>query len=128
MLISFTIFASLLFLAAPQPAFAQPAVDRARDKLLKVGQGTGLGATQESDTQIYARVAQVINAVLGLSGILAAIYLIVGGIKWLRAGGNEQNVTEAKATIRTAIIGLIVILASYAIVNFVVARIIEAVA
>ena len=129
LLITFTLFSGLLFLTVPQTSTAAPipALERAQSKLDKVGTGTGLGARQ-SDSQIYARVAQIINIVLGLTGIIATIYLIYGGIKWLRSGGNEQTVTEAKAVIRSAIVGVIVVLSSYVIVNFLVVRIIEAVA
>lgn len=128
LLISLIFLAGLFVLAVPQDSFAAvPAVNRAQERLKKVGEGTGLG-TQEDDTKIYGRVAQIINIVLGLTGIVATIYFIIGGIKWLRAGGNEQTVTEAKGTIKTAITGLVVVLASYIIVNFLVARIIQAVA
>ena len=129
LLISFAFLVGLFFLAIPQNSYAvAPAIDRATKKLETVGQGTGLSNKLEDDTTIYARTAQIVNIALGLTGIVATIYLIVGGIKWLRAGGNEQNVTEAQGTIRSAIIGLIVVLASYIVVNFLVANIIEAVA
>ncbi len=98
------------------------------EKLENVGKGTGLGNQLETDTQIYARAARIINILLGLVGIIATIYFIIAGVKWLRSGGNEQVITEAKATIRGAISGLIVVLASYIIVNFLVTRIIQAVA
>lgn len=115
----------LLFLAAT-PAGAQKAFDSARDNLGKIGTETGLGQIQGEgeEVDIYTRLANYLNVLLGLIGIIATIYIIFAGIRWIRAGGNEQIVTEAKDTIKSAVYGLIVVFGSYAIVNFVVLKLI----
>lgn len=105
---------------------AKSAFDRARCGLDKIGGGTGFGATlkPEQDKTFYDKFAQVVNIVIGLTGIVATIYLIYSGIKWMRAGGNEELIKEAKTGIKAAIIGLLVIFISYILVNFVVTQLI----
>ena len=66
-----------------------------------------------------AIAAQIINIVLGFLGIVAVIIILLGGFKWMTAGGNEDKVGEAKKLIMAGVIGLIIILASFAIAKFV---------
>lgn len=72
-----------------------------------------------SEISIQAIIASVIKIVLGFLGVVFIILIIIAGFKWMMAQGNEQQVTESLSTIRTAIIGLIIVLASYAITYFV---------
>jgi hypothetical protein len=64
-------------------------------------------------------VATTIRAVLSFLGIVFIILMIVAGWRWMTAQGNEEAVTQSKDSIRTAIIGLIIVLAAYAITYFV---------
>lgn len=63
---------------------------------------------------------QITNTILYIVGIVAVIMLIIGGIKYVISGGDSKKVTDAKNTVLYAIIGLIICLLSFAIVNFVV--------
>lgn len=72
-----------------------------------------------SDMPIENIIASVIKLILGFLAVIFIILLITAGFKWMMAQGNEEQVTQSIATIRAAIIGLIVILASYAITYFV---------
>lgn len=65
-------------------------------------------------------ILNVINYVLGFVGVVALAYLIYGGFRYITSGGNEESITVAKDTIINAIIGIIVIGVSAALVNFVV--------
>jgi hypothetical protein len=80
----------------------------------------GLG-TQDVRTTI----GSVIRAFMGLLGIVAVLLILYGGFKWMTAGGNEEQVGEAKKIIISGIIGLIIILSAYAIANFIVGAIIQ---
>lgn len=55
---------------------------------------------------------------LGLIGLIVVIYIIAGGIMWMTAGGNEEKVMKAKKIITFAVIGLIIVTLSWAIVIF----------
>jgi len=52
-----------------------------------------------------------------LAGLIALFYLVWGGIKWLTSGGDKSNIEAAQGHIVAAIIGLVIILVSYVIVN-----------
>lgn len=58
----------------------------------------------------------VIQYVLAIAGLVAVVYLIIGGFNYITAGGNEENTKKATKTLLNAIIGLVVIFAAYAIV------------
>ena len=59
------------------------------------------------------------NTLLFVIGALSVVMIIVGGIRYVISGGKEVNVTKAKNTILYAIIGLVVALLAYAMINFV---------
>lgn len=71
---------------------------------------------------IYGLIQTVINAFLAVVGVLLLTYLLYAGYNWMSAQGDEEKVTKAKDTIQRAIIGLIIIVAAYAISVFVMAR------
>lgn len=62
----------------------------------------------------------IINIMLYLIGALSVIMLIYGGIRYTISGGDSSAVTSAKNTILYAIVGIVVALLAYAIVNFVI--------
>jgi len=51
-----------------------------------------------------------------IAGLLAFLYLILGGIKWITSGGNKDDVEKARNQIQAALIGLIVVFSSLALV------------
>lgn len=81
----------------------------------------GLGTT---DPRIMA--ASIINVAMGFLGIVAVMIILIGGFKWMTAGGAEDKVEEAGKLIKAGIIGLIIILASWAIAKFVVNTLLNA--
>lgn len=76
-----------------------------------------------SKTDLTAFIKQVINMVLFIVGIAAVVTIIIGGIKYITSSGDQGQVTSAKNTIMYAVIGLVVAILAYAIVNFVVTSI-----
>ena len=71
-------------------------------------------------------VAQIINYVLSLLGIIFTIIVIIGGFKYMNAAGDEGEVKKALGQIKTGIIGLIIILSAYSITFFVIKKVIGA--
>ena len=61
----------------------------------------------------------IINTALFIIGAISVMMLIYGGIRYTTSGGNEKSVTAAKNTILYAVVGIIIALLAYAIVNFV---------
>jgi fumarate reductase subunit D len=61
-------------------------------------------------------VGNTLQWVLSVAGSVALIMLIFGGVAYITAAGDEQRITMAKRTITWAILGLAVVLTSYAII------------
>ena len=81
---------------------------------LDYGDYTGLGKQP-----VQVTIARIINVALGLLGIIAVVIILIGGFKWMTAGGNETGAEEAKKIITSGVIGLAIILSAYAIARFV---------
>lgn len=67
----------------------------------------------------------IVNIFLFVIGAIAVIMLIYGGIRYTISGGDSKNVTAAKDTILYAIVGIVVAILAYAIVNFVIGGLIK---
>ncbi|HCU48075.1 TPA: hypothetical protein DIC39_03425 [Patescibacteria group bacterium] len=63
--------------------------------------------------------AKIINIVLGFLGVVFIVLIIYAGFQWMTASGNEEKISQAKKMIGNAVIGLLIILASYAITFFI---------
>ena len=77
----------------------------------------GLGGEDSDPRELAARIIQV---ALGFLGIVAVAIILLGGFKWMTASGNEDKVDEAKKLIQAGVIGLIIIIAAWAIANWVI--------
>jgi len=80
----------------------------------KINTAAGLGAATIGDI-----IAAIIQAGLGLLAAIFVVLMIMAGFQWMTAGGNEQQTKKAQDTIKTAVIGLVIVLAAYAITYFV---------
>lgn len=69
---------------------------------------------QNTATQIIIRVIEIL---LAIAGLVAVIFLIIGGFRYITAGGNEETAEAAKKTITNAIIGVVVIILAFVIVR-----------
>jgi hypothetical protein len=87
----------------------------------------GLGAVGAScgggEAGLTTTVQGVIRVLLFVVGVAAVIMLIIGGIRYILSGGDSQAAAAAKNTVIYAIIGIIVAVLAWAIVNFVFGRI-----
>lgn len=61
----------------------------------------------------------IITFIFVVAIIIALVFLIYGGLKWVVSGGDKGKVEEARGTIIAAVIGLVVVFLSYLILNFV---------
>lgn len=94
-----------------------PSASPVLDRLNSVGTGAGYGAA--SQTSVLDILGIVINGLLGLLGAIFILLIIIAGLNWMTAGGDEAKIDKAKDTIRAAIIGLIIIVGAFAIWNFI---------
>jgi hypothetical protein len=107
---------SFVFADTPTPAGKQ--FNRGLDNTAK-----GTGHVDASNKPVYGSpsviIGSVIKIILSFLGVLFLILMIYGGFVWMKAMGNEQEVTKAKSILTNAIIGLIIVLAAYAITAYV---------
>jgi hypothetical protein len=106
-----TICLALVLVAAPFLALAQFEVPDAG--------GTGLENGIGSETTLTGFILRVINIALALAGLIAVLFLIIGGFRYITAGGNEDSAGSAKKIILNAVIGIIVIILSFVVVRVV---------
>lgn len=74
-------------------------------------------------TDLMSTLNQIINVVIGVIGFIAVIVIILGGVQYTTSAGDGGKVKKAKDTIMYGIIGLVVALMAYSIVNFVLANV-----
>ena len=91
------------YLAIPQAVFAQSLVP------------AKLAPINDPITVIQG----IIRFILLIAFIIAFIMLLIGGIRWIMAGGDEKSVEKARNTITAALIGLVVVLVAYALIRVV---------
>lgn len=64
-------------------------------------------------------INNVIKGLLGVVGAISLLMIVIGGILWMTSGGNSERIKKGKDTLVWAVIGLVVVFLSYAIINFV---------
>jgi amino acid transporter len=93
------------------------------DKALAQGGGFfgegGEGITTTAKGTLGQNITTIINYFLGLLGLIAVAFLIYAGVLMVTAGGNEEQVKKSKKIITYAVIGIVIILLAFTIVQFV---------
>lgn len=72
-----------------------------------------------SDEELMTTVNRVINIVIGIVAIVAVVVMIIGGVYFIISQGDSAKITRARNTILYGLVGLVVSLLAFAIVNFV---------
>ena len=110
---------STAFLAATTPLTVLAQVtnpfDAANSRLGDVGRDAGINTSRN----VYQIAGSIINVILGFLGLVLLGYLIYAGFLWMTSGGESDKAKEARTMIANAIIGLVIIVAAFAISNFV---------
>jgi len=75
---------------------------------------------QNKDDSTDGFVNSLVNTLLYIVGAISVVAIIIGGVMFTTSGGNSANIAKAKNTITYAVIGLVVSVLAYAIVNWVV--------
>lgn len=93
----------LLSLGLATPAFAQ---------------NIGVGQPSEARiTDLGRLISTGVNVVIIVAGILVFVFLVWGGLEWLTSGGDKGKVENARNRITSALVGLAIIAASWALVQ-----------
>ena len=76
--------------------------------------GSGLNC---QNTSVNGLIKTVINWLLGIAFGVAVLFLIIGGFWYITSAGNEETAEKGKGTAINAIIGIVIIILSYVIIN-----------
>ena len=80
----------------------------------------------EGQNNLENSVIGIINAIIAVLGIVAVLVIIIGGINYMTSSGDAGKVKKAKDTILYGVIGLVICVLAFAIVNFVIGNLIGA--
>ena len=99
-------------------------MESTRNKLAIVNGGSNVNKVNNgTGEELTNAVTSIINAVITVLGIVCVIVIIIGGINYMTSSGDAGKVKKAKDTILYGVIGLVICVLAFAIVNFVIAHI-----
>jgi len=96
----------VLLVQAEEPGIYNPALSRL------VGRGEGINI-------INLLLGNIISIILILGVIVTLFFIMVGGIQWTTAGGDKEKISLARGRVISAILGLIVLFAVFAIMKLI---------
>lgn len=85
-----------------------------------IKEGTDSIGGNESQPSLEQGIKDIVNVLLFVLGAIAVIMIIIGGIRYTTSNGDSSSIQGAKNTILYAVVGLVVAILAYAIVNFVI--------
>jgi len=104
--------AVVAYLYSTSPAFAQTAT----------WTGVCVGGADSDVATIQGLeclIANIFTVIITLIGLAAFVMLIIGSVRWLLSGGNSSNVEKARNTMTYAIIGIVVALSAFIVLNLI---------
>ena len=111
-------FATLPVLLLPAAALAEfEGLTSADAQLTTVGEAIGTDATTNTLPELIGNIIAVLLSVLG---IIFVVLIVYAGFLYLTAGGEDDKVKKAKKLLTQSVIGLVIIVAAYAIAAFVI--------
>lgn len=70
-------------------------------------------------------IIPIINGVIGILGLVCVVVMIIGGINYMTSAGAADKVKKGKDTILYGLIGLVICVLAFALVNWVIGSIIK---
>lgn len=104
----------LMFIMVPALVVALP-VNAQADFGFNYAENLGLGNADPREAAV-----DLVKVAMTFLGLIAVVVILIGGFKWLTAGGSEDKIGEAKKMIIAGIIGLVIILSAWAITSFII--------
>lgn len=105
----------LLFSMGAAPLYAAP-VD-------VLSGGCGDYQVCKGEGGVYNTIKNVISILVSIAGIIAVIMIVVGGITYATSGGDASQTKRGKDTVIYAVVGLVISIMAYAIVNWVIGKV-----
>jgi hypothetical protein len=114
---------ALVFLAG---TFVPHAAHAAVDVFQNCGANGGTAVCKATGDKLFgpnSTWTKIINTLIFVTGSISVLMIVIGGLRYAISGGDQGSINSAKNTILYAVVGLILSLMGYAIVNFVLSRI-----
>jgi Type IV secretion system pilin len=84
--------------------------------------GASCAAGTGSSTDLLSNIKVITNTLILVVGIASVIMIIIGALRYVLSAGNEKATSGAKDNIIYAVVGLVIAVIAYAIVNFVLSQ------
>lgn len=110
---------TLVGVATALPTLSSQTV-AAQDATSKIDEGVKAVGGNNNTVKLEDQIKNITNVLLFVLGAIAVIVIIIGGIRYVTSNGDSTQTKAAKDTILYAVIGLIVAIVAYAIVNWVI--------
>ncbi|OGH64316.1 MAG: hypothetical protein A2821_04100 [Candidatus Magasanikbacteria bacterium RIFCSPHIGHO2_01_FULL_41_23] len=119
----------LLIPALSQAQITDAAVTSYKTQLEAGAVGAGLTTAEDAKNPIDPRIlaGQIIKVILQVLGTYFVILVVLGGYRLIKADGDTSKIEQGKETIQKAIVGLLIILASYSLATFATKQTIQAI-
>ncbi len=125
-LLSFAILICVLVIPAATNALSlkdalKPSDSKTADPLDTVAGGANYNVqTKDGTNDLTAYIGMFIQILLSILGVFFLCLMLYGGFLWMSDMGNSDKVKKSKELMTAAVIGLIIVLASYALSYFVI--------
>ena len=113
----FFLFVLLSLLILPYFVFAQDNTNsnNPMSRLEAVGSGDQGAYVEANRFTLSEILGQAVSILLSFLGIIFIILIILAGYRWMTAGGNQETISKAKGSLKSSIIGLLIVVGAYAI-------------
>ena len=110
----------LFRLVAPALCAVMAALPQASAKLLKDEDRPTEAISASNGEDFRTAVVSIVDYFLGFAGLLAVIFIVYAGVLMIQAQGEDEDTEKGKKILTWAVLGLLLIMLSYAIVRMVV--------
>lgn len=115
----FSLIQVVVFASAVQTAHADEALFNGQTGMTEIGQVYGNNKDGKAVTDIRVIIGKIIQVVLGFLAVIFLALIVYAGFRYMTASGNQDQTKKAVAQIRDAVIGLVIVLAAWAITTFI---------
>ncbi|MEO5690742.1 MAG: pilin [Candidatus Saccharimonadales bacterium] len=117
-----SILSVFTMLLVPMVATTTVGAQTPKEQLCKGINNSKSGTCATTGTDFGGFIKNIVNILLYIIGAIAVLMIIIGGLRYVISGGDSSQTKGAKDTVLYAVIGLVIAVMSYAIVNFVVVQ------
>jgi hypothetical protein len=107
------------------PVYAQALWEKVHTDSTLGPVGDVFGSPFSAPRDLPSIIAEIIKIVLSFVALIFVIMIISAGFKWMTAGGDDNKIDQARNALKHSIIGLLIVIAAWAITHFVATQLLE---